>query len=192
MSGEREGSQRSTARGTQNLGAQAPRRSRCERGSAAVLSVATVGIGVLLILGLGRIAGAMVMQARADAAADAAALAAADALALGRGAPAAAEAARATAADNGAVLVECECDGLSAEVIVSVTPPAGPLGAFGPARSRARAEIDPTALIGIGGRPGEVAEARAQRATRLRSGEQAQQEDRSLLVEVLVPVAALG
>lgn len=125
-------------------------RSTGEGGSVAVVSLATFGIGVLLLLGLGRVAAATVMQARADAAADAAALAAADALALGRGESGAIDAARAMAAENDAELVECECVGLAAEVVVAVDPPDGPLEAFGPARSRARAEIDPGATLGLG------------------------------------------
>ncbi len=116
----------------------------------AVVSLATFGIGVVLILGLGRVAAAAVLQARADAAADASALAAADALALGRGSTGAAQAAEATAVANGAEVVACDCAGLSAEVVVEVQPPGGPLAAFGPARSRARAEIDPAALLGRG------------------------------------------
>ena len=112
-----------------------------------MVSIATFGVGVVLMLGLGRIAGATVLQARADAAADAAALAAADALALGRGAAGAIDAARTTAADNGAELVECGCAGLSAEVVVAVDPPDGPLAAFGPAKSRARAEVDRAATF---------------------------------------------
>lgn len=117
-----------------------------ERGSVAVVSLATFGIGVVLILGLGRVAAAAVLQARADAAADASALAAADSLALGRGSAAALQAADATAAANGAELLTCECSGLAAEVVVELGRPGGPLAAFGPARSRARAEVHPSAL----------------------------------------------
>jgi len=112
-----------------------------------VVSIATFGIGALLLLGLGRIASAAVLQARADAAADATALAAADALALGREAAGAIDAARATAADNAAELIECRCSGLVAEVVVAVHAPDGLLAAFGPARSRARAEVEPAAMF---------------------------------------------
>ncbi len=116
-----------------------------------MLSIAIFGIGVVLILALGRIAAATVMQARAAAAADAAALAAADALALGRGGGAAVEAAREMAAANGGEMQECDCSGLSAEVVVSVAAPPGPMAVFGPATSRARAEVDPSPLLDLGG-----------------------------------------
>jgi secretion/DNA translocation related TadE-like protein len=94
-----------------------------------------------LLLGIARVGAATVLRGRADNAADAAALAAADALALGKGAGAAARAAAQTAAQNGAALVSCDCDGDSAEVVVSITPNAAlrlPHSVIG----RARAEVD--------------------------------------------------
>jgi secretion/DNA translocation related TadE-like protein len=111
-----------------------------ERGSASVVMVAVVVVGLVLALGAARLGTALIARARADSAADAAALAAADALALGSDAAAARAAARETAASNDARLVECDCSGAAAEVLVEVDIPG--LGALGTvARGRARAEI---------------------------------------------------
>jgi secretion/DNA translocation related TadE-like protein len=99
-----------------------------------------------LLLGIARVGAAAVLRARADNAADAAALAAADALALGNGAGAAAQAAAQTAAENGAALVSCDCDGDSAEVVVSITPNAA-LRLPHDVKGRARAEVDAVAAF---------------------------------------------
>jgi hypothetical protein len=85
-----------------------------------------------------------VAGARADSAADAAALAGADMLALSRGPGAASAAARETAADNGAELVSCSCDGRFVSVRVVVQVPV--LGAE--ARSTARAEVRKECVLG--------------------------------------------
>ena len=111
-----------------------------DRGSVSVVMVAVVVIGLVLSVGAARLGAALVARARADSAADAAALAAADALALGRDVATAREAARDIAAHNDARLVECDCAGSAAEVLVEVDVPG--LGALGTvARGRARAEI---------------------------------------------------
>ncbi len=111
-----------------------------DRGSVSVVMVAVVVIGLVLSLGAARLGAALIARARADRAADAAALAAADALALGRDVGTAREAAQETAAHNDARLVECDCAGSAAEVLVEVDVPG--LGVLGTvARGRARAEI---------------------------------------------------
>ena len=94
--------------------------------------LATVGIAVVLCLGIGRVGGAAVLQARAETAADAAALAGADALALGGGSSDAVRAARAVATLNRARLVSCSCAGEAAEVVVQI----------GSAHGHARAVVD--------------------------------------------------
>jgi secretion/DNA translocation related TadE-like protein len=111
-----------------------------ERGTVSVVMVAVVVVGLVLSLGAARLGVALVARARADSAADAAALAAADALALGRDSAAARAAAHDTAASNDSRLVECDCTGAAAEVLVEVDVPG--LSALGTvARGRARAEI---------------------------------------------------
>ena len=113
-------------------------RRRGETGAATLVLLAVFVVGMVLMLGAARVGVALVARARAQTAADAAALAAADALALG-GAPAGARAdATATAADNGARLVACTCDGPQVTVTVEVDAPG--LGRV--ARVDARAEVD--------------------------------------------------
>ena len=113
-------------------------RTRSERGSMTVVFIAVVVLGLALTAGAARLGSALVARARADAAADAAALAAADMLALGRGSDAAATAARETASANGGTLVQCECAGRDALVVVEVAA----RGIFAPpAQGRARAEV---------------------------------------------------
>jgi secretion/DNA translocation related TadE-like protein len=103
-----------------------------ERGSVAIMSLAGIGLALVLCLGVARVGGAVVLQSRADSAADAAALAAADALALGHSSREATAAARSAAGENDARFVSCSCSGDAAEVIVRI----------GRAHGRARAEID--------------------------------------------------
>lgn len=118
------------------------------RGSARECGgVSIVALGVLvfalgLTLGAARLGAALVGRARAESAADAAALAAADELALGQGSVEAEAAATATAARNGARVVECDCAGDGATVVVEIDVP-GLSFVAGPARARARAEVDP-------------------------------------------------
>ena len=120
--------------------------TREERGSITIVALGGVALAMALLLGIARVGAAAVLRARADNAADAAALAAADALALGQGAGAAAQAAAQTAAQNSAELKSCDCDGDSAEVVVSIAPnpmlrlPHEVLG-------RARAEVDAAAAF---------------------------------------------
>jgi secretion/DNA translocation related TadE-like protein len=120
--------------------------SENERGSITIVALGGVALAMALLIGVARVGAGAVLRARADNAADAAALAAADALASGRGAGAAARAAEVTAAQNGARLVSCDCDGDSAEVVVSIVPnpalrlPREVLG-------RARAEVDAEAAF---------------------------------------------
>lgn len=109
-----------------------------ERGGATIAVVAVFVVGMLLVMGAARVGAALVARARAQTAADAAALAAADALALGRDADGARADARATAADNGARLVDCACDGPRVTVTVEVVSTA--LGRL--ARVDASAEVD--------------------------------------------------
>jgi secretion/DNA translocation related TadE-like protein len=112
--------------------------------------LAVLVFGGLFALGAARLGGALVGRARAEAAADAAALAAADRLALGGGAAAARSAAAHTATSNSARLVSCECEGVSAAVVVEVDLPAW--GAvFGPARGRAKAEVRPECIVDLEG-----------------------------------------
>jgi secretion/DNA translocation related TadE-like protein len=113
-------------------------RSTGERGGATIAVLAVFVVGMLLVLGAARVGAALVARARAQTAADAAALAAADALALGRGPDAARTDAADTAADNGAQLVRCACDGPRVTVTVEVVAPA--IGRI--ARIDASAEVD--------------------------------------------------
>jgi secretion/DNA translocation related TadE-like protein len=106
-------------------------RSR-ERGNVSIVALAGVGLAIVLCLGVARVGAAATLKARADTAADAAALAAADSLALGQSPAGAVRAARVAAADNGARLLSCACEGISAEVVVEI----------GRARASARAEVD--------------------------------------------------
>ncbi len=121
-----------------------------DRGSASVVMVAVVAIGIVLSFGAARLGSALIGRARADTAADAAALAAADALALGHGSDAAAADARATAVRNDARLLSCVCAGTIAAVVVEVDLPG--LGVFGGvARARARAEVRPECVVDVPG-----------------------------------------
>jgi secretion/DNA translocation related TadE-like protein len=115
-----------------------------ERGTATIVMLAVLALGVLLAFAAARAGAAAVAGARADSAADAAALAAADMLALSRGPDAAARAARETARDNGAELVDCTCEGRFVSVWVVVHVPV--LGAM--ARSTARAEVRSECALG--------------------------------------------
>jgi len=114
----------------------------------SILMLSALVFGLLLATGAARLGGALVGRARAESAADAAALAAADRLALGGGAAAARVAAERTAASNDARLVSCACAGASAAVVVEVHLPS-PLGMFGPARGRAKAEVRPECVIDL-------------------------------------------
>ena len=114
------------------------RRASAERGATTFALLAVCAVGIVLTIGAARVGAALLARARAQTAADAAALAAADALALGRsGADAHADAA-ATAADNGARLAACDCDGPRVTVTVEIDAPV--LGRV--ARVRASAEVD--------------------------------------------------
>jgi secretion/DNA translocation related TadE-like protein len=103
-----------------------------------VVLLAVFVVGMVLTLAAARVGVALLTRARAQTAADAAALAAADALALGRGSEAARADATATAADNGARLVACACDGPRVVVTVEIDAPG--LGRV--ARVDAAAEVD--------------------------------------------------
>jgi secretion/DNA translocation related TadE-like protein len=109
-----------------------------EAGNVSILAIAAVGLAIVLCLGVARVGAAAADKARADTAADAAALAGADTLALGRQPSDAVDSARAAAADNGARLISCSCAGDAVEVVVAI----------GPARGRARAEIDAGSRVG--------------------------------------------
>lgn len=112
-----------------------------QRGSVTVIAILLVMISAALLLGVARVGLATVLRTRAANAADAAALAAADQLALGFDPARAYAAAEATAADNGAVLVECECQGSAAEVVVRFAFSV-PIPGFPDVEARARAEVD--------------------------------------------------
>lgn len=115
--------------------------ARSERGSVTVLSIILVVMAAALLFGVARLGLAAVLRTRVENAADASALAAADQLALGHSPTDAREAAVATARDNGAVLLECSCEGLSAEVAVELDVSV-PLLGFPAVQGRARAEVD--------------------------------------------------
>jgi secretion/DNA translocation related TadE-like protein len=113
----------------------------------SIVMLAVVVIGLVLSMGAARLGLALVGRARAETAADAAALAAADALALGQSAARAQAAAEETAANNGAALVSCGCEGTEADVVVEVDLPG--LGALaGAARGHAKAEVRPECFAG--------------------------------------------
>ena len=116
----------------------------------SILMLAALVFGLVMATGAARLGGALVGRARAESAADAAALAAADRLALGGGAAAARSAAERTATSNDARLISCACAGVSAAVVVEVDLPA-PLGMFGPARGRAKAEVRPECVVDLPG-----------------------------------------
>ncbi len=124
--------------------------ARDERGGVSMVMLAVLVAGLVLATGAARLGGALVGRARAESAADAAALAAADRLASGGGGAAARTAAARTAASNHARLVSCDCAGPSAAVVVEVDLPA-PLGMFGPARGRAKAEVRPECVVDLPG-----------------------------------------
>lgn len=114
------------------------RRARDDRGAVAILGLCIVVLAGLVLIGLGRAGSAAGRSARAETAADSAALAAALTLGHGGDTPAAALAAASAAADNGATLRRCDCNGHHAEVTVTI----------GDATGRARAEFDrPCALV---------------------------------------------
>jgi secretion/DNA translocation related TadE-like protein len=117
-------------------------RATRERGAVSVVALGLLVVALALTLGAARLGVALIGRARAESAADAAALAAADALAVGEGSGAAATLARDTAARNGARLVQCECAGHAAEVVVEVDVP-GLTAIAGAARGHARAEVRP-------------------------------------------------
>ena len=125
-------------------------RARDERGGVSMVMLAVLVAGLVLATGAARLGGALVGRARAESAADAAALAAADRLALGGGGAAARTAAARTAASNHARLVSCDCAGASAAVVVEVVLPA-PLGMFGVARGKAKAEVRPECVVDLPG-----------------------------------------
>jgi len=122
-------------------GNRVERARRDESGSVTVLMAVAVVVAGLLCYGVARVGVAAVLRTRAENAADAAALAAADRLALGEGSQAARAAADATARDNMARLVECDCTGGAAEVVVELDVGV-PIPGFPPVQARARAEID--------------------------------------------------
>ena len=129
------------------------RGARDDRGSVTIVMLAAIAIAAGLMLGIARVGGAAVLRARADTAADAAALAAADALASGGGAPQAVSAAVATARANGARLVDCDCFGTHAEVVVAVRPSPAlhlPHDVLG----RARADVDESGAFSARRPPG--------------------------------------
>jgi secretion/DNA translocation related TadE-like protein len=112
---------------------------RADRASVSLLLVALVVLTAALGLGGARVAAASLAVSRAQAAADAAALAGADALARGRTPAVSRRIASMTAADNGAQLLDCHCQGTGATVTVAVALPR--FLARAPARARARAEL---------------------------------------------------
>jgi secretion/DNA translocation related TadE-like protein len=107
------------------------RRADC-RGNVSILVTAVIVVAVLLATAVARLGSAVAEKSRANNAADAAALAAAGDLGRGRPPAHACALARRTAADNGARLLSCHSD--AAAVVVTVVR--------GPARARARAEVD--------------------------------------------------
>jgi secretion/DNA translocation related TadE-like protein len=116
-----------------------------ERGAFTVLFVAVIVLACVLVVSAGRLGAALTVRARAETAADAAALAAADSLALG--ASDARDQAAQIAAAHGARLVSCTCEGLAAEVVVELDAPIA-ASLPGPARARARAEVDFSCAFG--------------------------------------------
>lgn len=112
---------------------------RSGRADAGFVTVAVVGLALVLVAAAGLVAtlGAVaVARHRAAAAADLAALAAASH--APDGLPAACAAARRVAEAQGASLERCRLEGPDADVVVAVRPP-GRLAALGSARARARA-----------------------------------------------------
>jgi secretion/DNA translocation related TadE-like protein len=114
------------------------RREGGQRGATTVVLLAVFVVGIVLVIGAACVGAAVLTRARAQTAADAAALAAADALALGGSSTDARADAAATAADNGARLAACDCDGPRVTVAVEIDAPL--LGRV--ARVRASAEVD--------------------------------------------------
>jgi DNA topoisomerase-1 len=117
-----------------------------QRGSVSVVVVAIVAMAMVLGLGASDVAKVLTSAARAQAAADAAALAAAQELALPSDQDPTDVAAE-YAARNGAVLVECDCDGGTFEAVVRVRVAVGGLMLFGGQRS---VEAEAAAVVDTG------------------------------------------
>jgi len=115
---------------------------RRERGAATVLTLAFLGVLVLVGAALGVVAAMVVAHRTAQSAADLAALAAAQSLVDGRDA---CGAAASVANDNGAVLTGCAVDGREVRVTLLV---AGPRWLGQPADLVAEARAGP-----VGGAP---------------------------------------
>ena len=113
--------------------------SATDRGSVTLLGAILIGIGLLLSVVVLEVGGLVAQRAHVSAAADAAALAAAQELALGHGPSAATGAAERSASANGAELMWCQCDGVSAlvEVVQRSSLPGKPQ-----LRAQARASVD--------------------------------------------------
>lgn len=111
------------------------RRRRDERGAATVLTVACLGVLLLIGSALGVVAAMVTAHRQAQAAADLAALAAATALADGRDGCASGAT---VAAANGGTQTACTIDGWEVTVEVLVTGPRW-LGQTGDLSARARA-----------------------------------------------------
>ncbi len=115
-------------------------RRSSQRGSVVVLSMILVCAAVVMCLGVARVGLASVLRTRAENAADSVALAAADQLALGNGSAAAKQVAAEVAHDNGAKLLECDCEGSAAEVAVELDLDV-PIAGFPAIQGRSRAEV---------------------------------------------------
>jgi secretion/DNA translocation related TadE-like protein len=102
---------------------------RGQRGSVSVVTVALLGIVVLLAMGVADVSSVVLASARAQDAADSAALAAAQEMATGSGLPPADLAAE-YAGRNGASVVSCACEAGSLEAVVTVGVSSGPLLLF--------------------------------------------------------------
>lgn len=113
------------------------RSTSADRGSASVLAVGVVLIGLVLSTGSAAVGAAVVARHRAEAAADLGALAAADVL-LARASGTPCGAAAAVVSAQGAVLVGCAVDRGDAVVRTTVRP-GGRVGALGTAVAVARA-----------------------------------------------------
>jgi secretion/DNA translocation related TadE-like protein len=111
-----------------------------QRGSIAVLSTMLLVVAVGLGYGVVRVGAAAALRTQAENAADAAALAAADQLALGQGPAQATAAADVIARANGFRLIDCDCRGAAAEVVVVMTDTPRFLG-LPDIEARARAEV---------------------------------------------------
>jgi secretion/DNA translocation related TadE-like protein len=114
-----------------------------ERGSVTVLTVTVLSFAAILALVVVDLLRALESRSRAQTAADAAALAAAQEIARPSGAQPSTLAAD-YARRNGAMLIDCRCDGESTSAIVTVEVPVNVLfvGADRDVRARAKAVVE--------------------------------------------------